>query len=94
MQELRLSEFDQEKNYANKDITHSNQYDSKNIIEQQNMFVLVNPFAAHANIKIFEKFYKRKKIKKQFQYNSLDNKIYLDEKDLKNTLSNLSLDKI
>lgn len=68
--------------------------DSKNIIEQQNMFVLVNPFAAHANIKIFEKFYKRKKIKKQFQYNSLDNKIYLDEKDLKNTLSNLSLDKI
>lgn len=68
--------------------------DSKNIIEQKDMFVLVNPFAAHANIKIFEKFYKRKKIKKQFQYNSLDNKIYLNDKDLKNIINNLSLDKI
>ena len=68
--------------------------DSKNIIEQKDMFILVNPFATHANLKIFEKFHKRKNKNKQFQYNSFDNKIYLNAKEIKKTLSNLSLDKI
>ena len=68
--------------------------DSNNIIEQKDMYVLINPFLTHTSLKNFEKFYKRKKIIKLFQYNSYDNNIYLKQKGIKKILARLNFDEI
>ena len=68
--------------------------DSNNIIEQKDFYVLINPFSTNASLKNYEKFYKRKKINKPFQYNSYDNEIYLNKKEIKKILSKLNFDEI
>ena len=68
--------------------------DSNNIIEQKDFYVLINPFSTNASLKNYEKFYKRKKINKPFQYNSYDNDRYINKKEIKKILSKLNFDEI